>query len=107
MEPGSSASYVALSRLYMASHRDDQALKHLSDALEKNPRDPLCLLMTALIRSQKGDSRQAIEFYERLLKVKPDFAPALNNLACLYADVLHDLGKAYAMASRTFSPKRG
>ena len=40
------------------------------------------------------------ETYERLLAVNPDFAPALNNLACNLADHGNDLEKALGLAKR-------
>src|SRR5437870_7233934 len=38
--------------------------------------------------------------YEKLLVIKPEFFPALNNLAYLYAERLNDLDKAYDLARK-------
>jgi tetratricopeptide (TPR) repeat protein len=42
----------------------------------------------------------AQEAYERLLSLRPDFVPALNNLAYLYAERLNQLDKAYDLARK-------
>jgi tetratricopeptide (TPR) repeat protein len=40
------------------------------------------------------------DVYEKLLAIKPDFVPALNNLAYLYTERLPDLDRAYDLARK-------
>src|SRR5204863_5699628 len=47
-----------------------------------------------------SDFAKARDTYKRLLSINPNLVSALNNLACLYADRLNDLGKAYDMARK-------
>lgn len=100
LEPEALSPYVALSKLYLSTQRGEEALRRLSEALQQNPYDPACLMLTALILSQGNDIQKAADTYERLIEVKPDFIPALNNLACLYAAKLDQLNKAYTLATR-------
>lgn len=101
LEPESISAYVALSRLYLSSHREDEALRRLSEALQKAPHDPACLMLTALIRTHQLQFQKAADLYEELITIRPDFIPALNNLACLYADNLNQLEKGRKLALRT------
>lgn len=100
LDPDSLSAYVALSRLYMTSRRKEEALKRLASALAQDPHDHTCLMLTALLQTQQGENQQAAANYEGVIKTKPDFAPALNNLACLYAGPLNQLDKAFKLATR-------
>ncbi|MEI6166067.1 MAG: tetratricopeptide repeat protein [bacterium] len=105
-EPESISAYVALSRLYLSSRREDEALRRLSEALQKAPHDPACLMLSALLRTHQFQFQTAADLYEELIKIRPDFIPALNNLACLYADNLNQLekGRNLAMRARDIAP---
>ena len=46
------------------------------------------------------DYLKAREAYEKILSINPKFVPALNNLACIYADQLNDVDKAYGLARK-------
>jgi uncharacterized protein HemY len=48
---------------------------------------------------QKPDVRAAIQTYEKVLALYPDFVPAKRQLAILYAQTQADPKKAYAIAS--------
>jgi tetratricopeptide (TPR) repeat protein len=106
LEPESISAYIALSRLYLSSHREDEALQRLSKALEKAPHDPACLMLSALLWTHKFQFQKAADLYETLITLRPDFIPALNNLACLYADHLNQLekGRQLAMRARDIAP---
>src|SRR5205823_659158 len=43
---------------------------------------------------------KARDYYEKLLALRPDFVPALNNLAYLYAERLNQLDKAFDLAQK-------
>ena len=58
-------------------------ITELTSHLKKNPKDVRVLMEMAVILEKKGDTDKAVTAYEDLLKVAPDFVPALNNLAVI------------------------
>jgi tetratricopeptide (TPR) repeat protein len=53
-----------------------------------------------VIYDKQKDWLKARDAYEKLLAKNPEFVPALNNLAYLYADELNDPNKAYELARK-------
>jgi Tfp pilus assembly protein PilF len=56
-----------------------------------------------------GKRKEAVGKHEKALKLSPDYAPSLNNLAYLYAEGFGPLDKAHEMAKRAreIAPKDG
>ena len=54
----------------------------------------------ALVYERMKDYPKARDAYEKLLAIKPNFVPALNNLAYLYTERLNNLDKAYDLARK-------
>ena len=54
----------------------------------------------ALVYDRMKDYSKARDAHEKLLAIQPNFVPALNNLAYLYAERLNDLNKAYDLARK-------
>ena len=52
------------------------------------------------IYEKQKDPLKARDAYEKLLTKNPEFVPALNNLAYLYAEKLNDVDKAYKLARK-------
>lgn len=100
LDPGVSAAYVALGRLYVSGKEYDQALAKLDDAVKVNAGNLSALMLIGLIHQQLGDIPKAMEAYERLLAVNPRFAPAANNLAFLYAEQGREMERALDLAYR-------
>ena len=75
-------------------------MEKLNGILARNPKDVGALTMLGMIYSQKGESAKALETYEKLLAINPQFSSALNNLAYLYAERLGRLEDAHKMARR-------
>jgi len=48
-------------------------------------------MMAADIYSAGKNVKGAADAYEKLLKIEPDYSPALNNLAYLYSESLTNL----------------
>jgi tetratricopeptide (TPR) repeat protein len=82
----------------------EQALAHFYRAAEDGPRDPFINLNIAMIEHQRGNPRQAILYYERVLAVAPDDSNNVQVLANLgYAsEELGDHARAeqYFLAAR-------
>ena len=81
-----STAYVALTQIYAASRNFDQALAKLDAALKANPDNLTLLMLSGMIQQQNGNTRKAQEAYEKILAKDPGFAPAANNLACIYSE---------------------
>jgi predicted Zn-dependent protease len=64
------------------------------------PNDPKPLLQLALLMDGTGRPDQGQPIYEQILKIQPDNAVALNNLAYLKAEKGVDLDSAQTMAQR-------
>ena len=100
LDPNSSGAYGLLISTYLATNRLPEAIAQLEAVLTKNPKEVRALMLSALIYEKMNDLSKARDAYEKLLAVDPDFAPALNNLAYLYAVRLNDLDKAYGLAQK-------
>ncbi|HEY5998369.1 MAG TPA: hypothetical protein VI078_03600 [bacterium] len=61
----------------------DRALPYYLAALEVEPRDLHALVRAAQIEERLGDRRQAAEFWQRVLGVRPDHAEARERLGAL------------------------
>jgi tetratricopeptide (TPR) repeat protein len=59
--------------------------KHLSRAVEKNPRSVALKLHLSALYDKRGDYEKAAEQYREVLKVEPNNVVALNNLAWMLA----------------------
>jgi tetratricopeptide (TPR) repeat protein len=93
------AAYLALARIYVASNRQKEAIDKLTTLTEKSQSVP-ALMQLAAIHTQMKEFTTARDDYDKVLAVAPNFFPALNNLAVLYADQLGQTAKAYELAQK-------
>ena len=100
LNPEFTKAYLVLAQLYAGSNRQPEAQKKLTESLSRNPRDRGTLMLLAMLQNQTGSYAEARSTYERLLSFYPDFAPALNNLAFLYAEQFKQLDKAQQLAQK-------
>lgn len=100
LQPGSQAAYLLLAQLYVQAGQHQKALAQLQIALEKDPNDLAAMMLQGIIYNSLGDYARARDAYEKVLALSPDDGVALNNLACIYADHLNQLDKAYPLARR-------
>lgn len=107
LQPDITSAYLGLSYVYVATHKEDQALAKLDSALAVNSNDVASLMMKATILTQKNDPANAGMQYQRILAVSPNFVPALNNLACLYQDspALREKACELARRARDLAPR--
>jgi tetratricopeptide (TPR) repeat protein len=99
LDPALEPAYMLLAQIYVASNRQKEAIQKLNGLLEKNKSIP-ALMQLASIHLQLKNFPAARGTYEQLLTIAPNFFPALNNLAIVYADQLGDVDKAYELAKR-------
>jgi tetratricopeptide (TPR) repeat protein len=99
LDPKAQGPYLELARLYLTMRHPEQAVRQLS-ALASAARSPVALMELAIVHFAMGDYRAAESDYLKVLDIDPHFGPALNNLACLYADQLDRPEAAYELAQR-------
>jgi len=99
LDPDLPGAYLSLARLYLDTHQEQQALARLNSLVSKT-NDITALLEIAQIHQEAKQLDEARDAYEKLIAAQPDFAPALNNLAYLYAEHYGNLEKAAQMAER-------
>lgn len=100
LDPNFSKGYELLISTYFAANKLPDAVAQLESLLSKNPGDSRALFILALVHERQSDFAKAREDYERLLSTKPNFVPALNNLAYLDGEHFNDLDKAYELAQK-------
>ncbi len=65
--------------------RYPQALEHVDKAIAAKPQDPQARFLKGLILTEQGNTKEAIEVFQRLTKDYPDLPEPYNNLAVIYA----------------------
>lgn len=107
LKPEITAAYLGLSYVYVATHKEDQALGKLDGALSVNSNDVASLMMKGILLTKRNDPANAAIQYQRILVVSPNFIPALNNLACLYQEspALKEKAYDYARRARDLAPR--
>jgi tetratricopeptide (TPR) repeat protein len=100
LKPESRAAHLMLARLYVDTHQQQKALDDLRPFVEKNPKDAGAWLFIGMIQEQQKDYDAVRDTYEKLLAANPQYTPAMNNLAWLYAEDLGQTDKAYEIASK-------
>jgi tetratricopeptide (TPR) repeat protein len=69
--------------LKAGQHRE--ALQSVNKALAAKPRDPQARFLKAVILTEQGNTREAIDLFTRLTQDFPDLPEPYNNLAVIYA----------------------
>jgi tetratricopeptide (TPR) repeat protein len=102
-------AYNLLLSIYLGENKLPAAISELEGILEKNPNNTRALTTAALLYDSTKDYPKARDTYEKLLALRPDSLPGLNNLAYLYAERFNQLDKAYELAqkARTLHPGDG
>ena len=72
-----------LGRLSLAQGDFDKASQQWNAWLAKDPRNPNPAWLLGRLEDSRNNWQKAQEYYQKALQVKPDFAPAANDLAYL------------------------
>jgi tetratricopeptide (TPR) repeat protein len=99
-DPAYSKAYDLLIYVYVAANKLPEASEKVNNLLSKQPDDLPLLMLLGMIYDKMNEFTKAKETYEKLLSLQPNFEAALNNLAWLYAEKLHQLDKAYDLARK-------
>ncbi|MBA4358830.1 MAG: hypothetical protein C0405_14015, partial [Desulfovibrio sp.] len=86
LAPDVPASYQYLGMLYIRQGKIDAGIGKYREAFVANPGNAGAGLALATLLEVSNKRAEAITTYEKILAKNPDFAPAVNNLAYLYAD---------------------
>jgi tetratricopeptide (TPR) repeat protein len=98
--PGSPDILLRLAETYRRKGDLNAAIDTFRRCSLAAPNDPTPLLQLGLLMEGTGRREQAQPIYEQILKIRPDHAVALNNLAFIKADQGIDLDQALAMAQK-------
>jgi tetratricopeptide (TPR) repeat protein len=99
-EPKDADMWIRLGSTYRLKNDLNGALECFKRASELAPNDQGTLLQIGLLMEETGKRDQARPIYERILKINPNHAVALNNLAYIRAEEGGDLDQALSMAQR-------
>jgi tetratricopeptide (TPR) repeat protein len=99
-EPRSADLLLRLAESYRRKGDLNSAIDAFRRCSQAAPSDPTPLLQLGLLMEGTGRRDQAQPIYEQILRIKPDHAVALNNLAFIKADKGIDLDQALTMAQR-------
>jgi tetratricopeptide (TPR) repeat protein len=92
--------YFGMADCFRRMGDSDAAIRMFQQAAAVNPKDPRAPLLVGQLMETTGRPDQAEPYYEQALKIQPDNAVALNNLAYLKAEEGRDLDRALAMAQQ-------
>ncbi|MEM6852870.1 MAG: tetratricopeptide repeat protein [Planctomycetota bacterium] len=81
--PGNNAARGQLTQLYINAGRTDSAELLIREGLEIDPNNPTWLQLSGSLSASRGDMRDAIATFERLMQTNPN-AQTLAQLAGLY-----------------------
>lgn len=98
LDPTNQVPVLLLAQSYADGGQNQKALAKLDAVLAQDPQNATALFLTAQIHSAEKDYQGAAAAYEQMLKINPKFSPALNNLAYLDSEFLHNLDRAYELA---------
>ncbi len=100
LNPKSSDLYLKIGETYRRKGDLNAAIDSFRKANQLAPNDPNPLQLLALLLEGTGKRDQARPIYEQILRIQPDNAPALNNLAYMKAEEGIDLDQALTLAQR-------
>jgi len=98
--PGERRYRQALITALVRSRKMEQAVEAAKQAQEASPENAMVHFTAGSLYSQMGDIEAAIAAYEEALLLRPDLAPAANNLAITLADRGEQLSRATDLATK-------
>lgn len=100
LDPNFIGAYDLLIATYVAANRLPQAISQVEVLLAKKPDSGTALMLAGMLYDKTGAFPKARDAYEKVLGSEPEFVPALNNLAYLYAERLNQPERAYELARK-------
>lgn len=106
IDPEAHRAYLGLARIYFETNQGPQAVDKLSASAAKT-RNAGVYMQLGMLQEAVGQPEAARASYEKALTINKNFAPALNNLAALFANKFGDIEKALALARRAYDRNSG
>ncbi len=105
LDPQGSEATNNLGYVNLAQGKTEKATEMFQAALQGSPGNIRSFLGLAITYSRRGDAGKAEDFCKKILEIDPDYAPALNRLAWLYAQQKRNLDDAqkYSIASMRYN----
>lgn len=103
LEPKWLPPYYRIGELYLRQGQTEAGIAKFEDAVRQQPQAVQPRFVLGLLNQMNDRAAQAREQYEALLKVDPEFMPAMNNLAYLLAEHFPDaasLDQALSLAEQ-------
>ncbi|HQH27529.1 MAG TPA: tetratricopeptide repeat protein, partial [Oligoflexia bacterium] len=82
-------AYFGLAQIDAATGDLEAAAQSYNKLLQQNPKHVPTMMMLALTLERQEKHKEAADTYREILKLAPNFGPALNNLAWLLVDELN------------------
>jgi tetratricopeptide (TPR) repeat protein len=92
--------YLLLSGLHRGKDAAERALADLGRAVRQQPKSLQAWMLKGTLHEALGQVYEAEEAYRKALEIRPDFIPALNNLAYNLAEHGGNLDEAHKLAAR-------
>lgn len=99
LKPDFTRPYLLLTELYVSTGRKQEALDRLTKVAANTNSAPIYVEI-GRIYDALTNYPAAVQAYEKVLAINPNFIPALNNLAYLYSERLNQPDKAYPLAEK-------
>jgi putative PEP-CTERM system TPR-repeat lipoprotein len=100
MHPDDLRTEVLKGRILMVERKYVDALKHFRNLRKSHNNYAPLYFMEASTLEVMGRTKEAITLYQKTLEISPEYVPALNNLAYLFAEGYGPVDKAEEMALR-------
>jgi tetratricopeptide (TPR) repeat protein len=98
INPNIAGFYLSLASFYVRQNLTDKAIGEFHTAIQKDPNSISGHMGLGIIYDNQKNYEKAKEYYQKVLKINPKFAPAANNLAYLYAEREGNIDEALNLA---------
>jgi tetratricopeptide (TPR) repeat protein len=100
IDPNISSVYLLIGNAHAARKNFDAAIAQYGKALEKDPKSLQAQMLIGIVLDIRGERAKANTYYQRILDINRNFAPAANNLAWNYAEYGGDIDVALTLAQK-------
>ena len=93
--------HILLGEMFIEQGNLPKAEFHLEKALDSEPDNPDIYYVLGNVYYQQGKLDESIRIYDRCVELDSTFAPAMNNLAWIYAQLSIKLDEALALSRKS------
>ncbi len=92
--------YLALAKIYRSDKKDEKELQIYKDLISNRPDQAGPQSFIGTLYEKKKEYALAEDHYKKALEINPEYIPAMNNLAFLYAELDKELTTALELARK-------